>query len=86
MLPDGVKYDMQLQVTDTVNVKELAGLSVSNPKLIRVYSMHALCTVCQTIHVLYPNTDKSVVNGKEILVKTPDTADYLTPQCGLPSQ
>lgn len=75
--PDGVQYDMQLLVTDTVYVKELAGISVSNPKLIQMYAVHALCRVCETIHVLYPNIDKSVANGKEILVKTPARTDSL---------
>jgi hypothetical protein len=75
--PDGVKYDMQFIVTDTVHVKELAGLPVSNTKLIHVYAVHASCRVCETIHVLYPDIDKSVANGKEILVKTPARTDSL---------
>jgi hypothetical protein len=48
----------------------MAGLSVSNPKLIQVCAVHAMCRVCETIHVLYPNIEKPVANGKGILVKT----------------
>jgi hypothetical protein len=48
------------------------GLSVSYPKLIHVTCVaHALHRVCETIHVLCPNVDKLVGNGKKMFVKSP---------------
>jgi hypothetical protein len=52
--------------------KAAEGLSVSLPKLMHVTCVvHALHSVCEAIHVLYPNVDKLVANGKKIFVKSP---------------
>jgi hypothetical protein len=77
-----VKFDVLLLVTEAAwYMKKAAGLSVSYPKLIHVLCVvHALHRVCKTIHVLCPNTDKLVANGKKILVKSSARIELLKKQ------